>query len=167
MYIVFVLTLLGFLLLMVEILLPSVILGSMGISALVVAIALGYLWYGPVLGSWVLAGVGAFCSVGFLLWLRAFSHTLIGQCMINQESLSSFLTNNSHLIGAQGVALSILRPAGIALIEGKRRDVVTNGFFVAAGMPVTVVAEDRNTLVVQALTQSQSQHPNPNSHLPA
>ena len=149
-YIVFSFTLFGFLLLLAELFFPSMMLGGIGVTALVAAIALGYMEYGAILGSFVLAGIGMFCSVGFLLWLRAFSHTSIGKCISNRESIASFLTDDSRMIGAQGVALSILRPAGVALIEGQRRDVVTDGSFVAAGMSVTVIAEDRQKLIVQA-----------------
>lgn len=42
------------------------------------------------------------------------------------------------LIGHAGIATSFLRPAGVAAIDGKRVDVLTEGDFVAAGSPVVV-----------------------------
>ena len=36
-------------------------------------------------------------------------------------------------VGKQGIAISPLRPAGVAEIEGKRLDVVTRGEFLAEG----------------------------------
>jgi membrane-bound serine protease (ClpP class) len=53
------------------------------------------------------------------------------------------------LRGAQGVALSDLRPAGFARLGGARVDVVTRGEYVAAGEPVEVVADEGYRRVVR------------------
>ena len=42
------------------------------------------------------------------------------------------------LIGHAGIAISYLRPAGFAAIDGQRVDVLTEGDFVAAGSPIVV-----------------------------
>jgi membrane-bound serine protease (ClpP class) len=57
----------------------------------------------------------------------------------------------ARLRGAQGVALSDLRPAGFARIGGARLDVVTRGEYVAAGEPVEVVADEGYRRVVRRL----------------
>jgi membrane-bound serine protease (ClpP class) len=44
-----------------------------------------------------------------------------------------------------------LRPAGIADFEGQRVDVVSDGEFIAAGDPITVIRVDGNRIVVRAL----------------
>jgi membrane-bound serine protease (ClpP class) len=46
--------------------------------------------------------------------------------------------DQTSLIGHAGFATSFLRPAGVAAIDGKRVDVLTEGDFVAAGSPVVV-----------------------------
>jgi membrane-bound serine protease (ClpP class) len=46
--------------------------------------------------------------------------------------------DQTSLIGHAGIATSFLRPAGVAAIDGKRVDVLTEGDFVAAGSPVVV-----------------------------
>ncbi|MFO7779186.1 MAG: NfeD family protein [Nitriliruptoraceae bacterium] len=53
------------------------------------------------------------------------------------------------LVGRQGVALSDLRPAGVARIDGHRIDVVSDGEWLAAGDPVTVVSDEGYRRVVQ------------------
>jgi membrane-bound serine protease (ClpP class) len=54
-------------------------------------------------------------------------------------------------VGKSGVALTLLRPAGIAEIDGKRVDVMTAGEFLAKGCRVTVVkAEGMHILVREA-----------------
>jgi membrane-bound serine protease (ClpP class) len=42
------------------------------------------------------------------------------------------------LLGQSGFATSLLRPAGVATIDGRRVDVLTEGEFVSAGSPVIV-----------------------------
>jgi len=53
------------------------------------------------------------------------------------------------LIGKEGVAQSDLRPAGVATIDGRRVDVVTEGEMIDAGGRVRVVAVEGNRIVVR------------------
>jgi membrane-bound serine protease (ClpP class) len=46
--------------------------------------------------------------------------------------------DHRHLLGASGVAVSFLRPAGVAAFGDVREDVLTEGEFVPAGTPVRV-----------------------------
>jgi membrane-bound serine protease (ClpP class) len=46
--------------------------------------------------------------------------------------------NHRELLGRTGIASSYLRPAGVATIDGKRIDVLTEGEFVTAGTAVRV-----------------------------
>ncbi|MDZ4347595.1 MAG: NfeD family protein [Candidatus Binatia bacterium] len=52
-------------------------------------------------------------------------------------------------LGKTGTALSPLRPAGIAEIEGERVDVVSEGDLIEAGAPVVVTGVDGNRIVVR------------------
>jgi membrane-bound serine protease (ClpP class) len=55
----------------------------------------------------------------------------------------------ASLVGATGVALSDLRPSGVAEIGGRRVDVVTAGGYVAAGEPIEVVRDEVYRRVVR------------------
>lgn len=55
----------------------------------------------------------------------------------------------SVLTGAAGEALSNLRPAGTAMLNGKRVDVVSRGEFIEKGTFVTVINVDGNRIVVK------------------
>ncbi len=55
------------------------------------------------------------------------------------------------LLGLQGVAATPLRPAGTALIDGKRVDVVTEGEFIMPGTPVLVVMVEGARVIVNAV----------------
>lgn len=53
------------------------------------------------------------------------------------------------LDGHDGIALSYLRPAGIAEIDGHRVDVVTEGEYIAAGDRIEVLSDDGYRRVVR------------------
>ena len=52
-------------------------------------------------------------------------------------------------LGCTGHAHSPLRPSGIADIQGRRVDVVSDGEFIDAGEPIRVIQVDGNRIVVQ------------------
>jgi len=52
-------------------------------------------------------------------------------------------------LGKSGTAVTPLRPAGIADIDGQRLDVVSDGEFIASGAPITVSRVDGNRIVVR------------------
>lgn len=54
-----------------------------------------------------------------------------------------------RLLGREGVALSPLRPTGVAEVEGERVEVTTEGAFIAAGSRIRVVALVRNRYLVR------------------
>ena len=54
------------------------------------------------------------------------------------------------LAGQSGQSLSPLRPAGIALINGRRVDVVTDGEFIEPETDVQVVAVEGSRVVVRS-----------------
>lgn len=67
------------------------------------------------------------------------------------------------LKGASGVAMSDLRPGGIAQINGARVDVVTQGVYLTAGTPVYVVRDDGYRRVVRRTEGSQGEATRPRS----
>jgi membrane-bound serine protease (ClpP class) len=58
----------------------------------------------------------------------------------------------SALQGMTGVAASYLRPAGVAQIDGKRVDVLTEGEFIAAGTPIRVTRVEGARVFVEPVT---------------
>ncbi len=59
------------------------------------------------------------------------------------------LMNYPSLVGKNGVARSVLRPAGIAEIEGKRYDVVTRGEFIEQDEAILVEEVQGNRIIVR------------------
>jgi membrane-bound serine protease (ClpP class) len=58
-------------------------------------------------------------------------------------------------LGRTGTALSPLRPAGIADIDGTRVDVVSDGGFIDTGTPIEVTRVDGNRIVVRGPVSRQ------------
>ncbi|MEZ4271883.1 MAG: hypothetical protein R3C68_10780, partial [Myxococcota bacterium] len=58
------------------------------------------------------------------------------------------------LLGLRGVAMTVLRPSGVAEINGRRVHVLTEGLFVAQGTPVIVTQADGHRVVVQPVDET-------------
>jgi membrane-bound serine protease (ClpP class) len=62
-------------------------------------------------------------------------------------------SDHRHLLGASGVAVSFLRPAGIAAFGDVREDVLTEGEFVPAGTPVRVTRVEGARIFVRPVEE--------------
>ena len=65
--------------------------------------------------------------------------------------------DTSAMVGQTGVALTPLRPAGAARIDGQHLDVVTSGEFINAGAMVRVVEAHGNRIVVAQAEAKEQQ----------
>jgi membrane-bound serine protease (ClpP class) len=57
--------------------------------------------------------------------------------------------NRNTWLGKNGSAFSPLHPAAIVMIDGQRVDVVSDGEFIDAGIPIVVTRVDGNRIVVR------------------
>ncbi|HEY5952946.1 MAG TPA: NfeD family protein [Terrimicrobiaceae bacterium] len=149
---IIVLVIVGFLMLAAEVFVPGMVLGLLGGLCLAGAVTVAYMYYGAVVGSIVFAGVCVLTLTGFITWLSIFPRTAIGRRIMLQKSLVKGVgerASPSELMGAQGHALTPLRPAGTASIGGKRVDVVAESDFIAPDEPIVVVREEGLRIVVR------------------
>ncbi len=108
----------------------------------------------PVLGGAV-AGIVVVGAVGYGVW-RSLPSSKRFEGLLHvgsQPSAEGYVSAQARfdLVGKSGTAISELRPAGVADIEGERMDVTTEGGFVAAGTPVAVVHAEGMRLVVRPI----------------
>ena len=80
--------------------------------------------------------VAAFVLTVRLVPQNAFMHRLALGAVQGRDYVAS--ENHTALLGRSGLAASYLRPAGVAAIDGKRVDVLTEGEFVPAGTAIVV-----------------------------
>ncbi len=139
-----ILLLLGVILIVIEMLIPG--FGIAGISGGAACIA------GLIIGSDTFeAALFTFGIIVVVLLLSAvvifkfvFGKSKKPSKIVLSEAISRDEIDNaearSELIGKSGIALTPLRPSGIAMVDGKRLDVLASGEFVAKGESVTVVS---------------------------
>ena len=138
----------GFVMLALELLLiPGFsIPGIMGIALIVYGVWRARLAYDVegALITIVLSAIGAFLLVKFAMRSR----TVRSVGLSHNEKGYSAPDDFSVLTGKEGVALSPLRPAGTAIIEGNRVDVVTEGEFIEKETPVRVLGIEGTRVIV-------------------
>jgi membrane-bound serine protease (ClpP class) len=136
--------------------------GVLGIVSLVGGLALslvgaGATWavivtaLGRVAVSLLLAIAAALAMLRFLPRLPFGRRLVLETELTAREGFASAPEADRAWLGKRGTAASTLRPAGIADIEGERVDVVSDGDFIGAGDPITVVRVDGNRIVVRRL----------------
>ena len=143
------LVILGAILLFLETLLPGMIAGLIGFLCLLAAVVLGYRDFGYQTGSLILGGVLVGLVVGVFFWLKFFPGSRIARRFISQSSTGELGVARPELLNGTGVALSQLRPSGIATINGQRVDVVTEGGLIERGAAIKVVAVEGARVVVR------------------
>lgn len=145
------LALLGLVLLLAEMFLPGLILGLVGLALMAVAIVLGYVQFGPATGTVIFAALGGISLILFLVWMRYFQKTRVGQGLTLARSLSSGneLPGSRNLIGKTGFSSTDLRPTGRAMIDQVRVEVMAESGFIEAGTAITVIAADSNRILVR------------------
>lgn len=134
--------------------------GIAGIGALLAGLSLsliggGATWefvamaLGRVLISVFLALVASLLLLRFLPRLPFGRQLILETGLAVGEGYASAPESDNRWLGKSGTARSPLRPAGIAVIDGERVDVVSDGEFIDVGMPIFVTRVDGNRIVVR------------------
>lgn len=149
---ILILTLVGFLLLASEVFVPGMVLGLLGGVCLLAAAGVSYVAFGLLTGTLTLVGVAVATGAGFVGWMFAFPHTPMGRRFLLKTHLDADGKDaGERLLGQEGVAFTVLRPAGTALIGGRKVDVVSENDFIEPGSPIRVVREEGLRILVRKL----------------
>lgn len=143
----------GILLLFFELFLPGAVAGTLGLTALIL--------------SFFLAGEDAL-QMGVSILISVFLTTLVFFLMIKVLGKKLVLfnkmvlfdsakkedgyvsnINRTDLLEKEGVALTILRPAGTAIFNNERVDVVSEGGFIAQNAKIKVIKVEGARIVVR------------------
>lgn len=145
----------GILLIIVEMFHPGFgVPGITGLSLLVLGVILTArnLMEAAVLIAVILVILGLVLA---FVWKSAttgrLSKKLVLKDALNKESGYIGGEDRSHLVGMEGITLSVLRPAGSADIGGVRMDVVADGEFLANGVRIKIVKVEGHRIVVRAV----------------
>lgn len=141
----------------IAVLLAEVLLPSGGLLTIVAAGCIGYSLY------MVFSDISVFSGMIFVLAdiiilpvillaglkLLARSPFALKSELSSKGGYTSYDEKTSEYLGKEGTAATNLRPAGTALIEGKRVDVVTRGDYIEKGAAVKVSAVEGSRIVVK------------------
>jgi membrane-bound serine protease (ClpP class) len=136
------------------------IAGVLGIVAVLAGLALSLIGAGAT-SALVLAAVARvalsvlIALAVSLVFLRLVPHLPYGRSLVLQTGLdaragyASAPESDLKWVGKRGTTGAPLRPAGIAVFEGERVDVVSQGEYIEADTPIEVVRVDGNRIVVR------------------
>jgi membrane-bound serine protease (ClpP class) len=143
----------GYLLLIAEIFVPGGIVGILGGLAIAygcfLAFGLGTLWGLGSLGLSVAVTVGV---VAVFLRSRTAKRLVLADG--EPKTWKAQNVGLEELLGREGRTLTPLRPAGLAEIDGRRVDVVSDSEFLDAGIPVRVAYVEGNRVVVESVEET-------------
>jgi membrane-bound serine protease (ClpP class) len=107
---------------------------------------------GRVAISLLVAIAASFVLLRFLPQLPFGRRLVLNTGMDAEGGYVSAPESDKLWLGRTGTALSAMRPAGIAEIDGSRLDVVSEGAFVEAGAMIQVVRVDGNRIVIRRVS---------------
>ena len=142
----------GLLLVVAEVFVPGGVAGVVGGLALLAAMAVGLVYFPAPWGFLSALAIVVFGGIALLLWVQLFPRSRAGKRIALRTDGAAFKSAAPapELVGATGEAVTALRPAGIALINGRRYDVLAaDGDWIAAGTAIRASAIRDGQLVVR------------------
>ena len=139
----------GFVLIVIEIFItPGFIVGVIGVAIVALGIGFTYKEFGTENGNITLA-VSSFLMVSGILF--AFKQGVWSRLAIKDEitAKAAKLNNDSVHLGDRGVALSSLRPSGMAMINGQKIEVHSESEMLSTNDEIEVIKKINNRIIVK------------------
>lgn len=141
----------------VGIIIAEIVIPSGGIISIMAALVFGYSLYivftgfSPGVGmAFVMADMVIIPVLVYVgLRLLAKSPVTLRATLSSEQGIVSQSPGLEAYVGKNGVAKSDLRPAGIAIIDEKRVDVVTRGEYIQRDTPIVVHSVTGNQIIVR------------------
>lgn len=148
------LTAVGLLLVLAEVFLPGGVTGAIGGCCLFAAMVVCGIQHGFFAGTVYFIAMTVVGLAVFFVWLHVFPRTFAGRRLMHTRTLEGASAGVGSVlvevcpVGALGVAVTPLRPAGTANFGGKRMDVAAESGLIEAGSPIVVRAVEGSRVVV-------------------
>ena len=130
----------------IELFIPGIgVAGVTGLVALVAVFVMQLGWGHPQVAFYIIAITLLLIVLGLTWVIHSFQKGRLSKSFLvnhdhsNGTSVPEVAEAKEELIGKSGIAITTLRPAGIAEIDGKRVDVATSGEFIQKGKTITVI----------------------------
>ena len=151
-----ILSILGIALLIGELFLPGFgVAGICGVLCLIAVCVMQFMTAPPLVATLVTIVLGLVLIVMVILFMRSMKNGLLFRSpivlkdQIDSKAVDQPDSDRETLIGKKGVAVTPLRPSGIALIDGKRYSVETQAIFTEKDTEITVIAVDGPKITVR------------------
>ncbi|MCC6717350.1 MAG: ATP-dependent Clp protease proteolytic subunit [Acetobacteraceae bacterium] len=136
------------------------LVGLLGIAALLAGFTLSLVGGGATAEALLQASFQVILALllaiaGMLVLFRFLPRLPFGRSFVLETGLAAGAgftappAQDQQWLGRQGIAASVLRPAGMASFDDHRVDVVSEGEFIEAGTPIVVARVDGNRIVVR------------------
>lgn len=146
----------GYLLLSMELFLPTGgILGVLSIAAIGVGISFGFkssMMAGTLILIATVAGIPLFVNSMTWLWPKTrMGRKMTVQSEAGEDTIGAMASNMAlkELVGAFGITLTELRPSGMIDFEGKKVDGISEGILIPEGQRVRCVGTQSGYVVVR------------------
>jgi membrane-bound serine protease (ClpP class) len=126
--------------------------GGLGITALIASIVLAFGFTFVFVAVQSLAVAIVLTALTFALAARVYpENAFVARLAFAGVQGADYVAGGNYrdLLGQTGMAASYLRPAGVATIDGRRIDVLTEGEFVTAGTSVRVTRVEGSRIFVK------------------
>ncbi len=146
---------LGLLLLVIEMFIPGFgVFGVSGILSIIASVVMAFpspeQAFVPIMISFVVSGVIIYLLVKYLIKTPFFDRIVLGVKQEKSEGYTVSDKDESGLLGMKGKAITSLRPAGAALINERKIDVLTEGEFVPVGSDIVVIRVEGSKIIVKS-----------------
>lgn len=143
----------GLFLIGLEIFVPGGILGIFGAAALLAAAIIGFSIFPLWLGWISLFSILALVALAVFVWMKYLPASPIGKALSLSQNLDDAeKVESDWKTGMRGTAASDLRPAGKAVLNGRRADVIAEkGMFVAHGANIEITRTSGNRIYVKEI----------------
>ncbi len=127
-------------LLIAEIFMPGMVMGILGAGCLISSVVWTFKVYGLGVGGGLLLFEVLGVSVGLFVVMERLPFSKWGRSMMLEETNTNRDQEESlkKIVGQMGKAATLCRPSGVALILGKRIDVISEAGFIEEGRSVVV-----------------------------
>ena len=141
----------------IELFTPGIgVAGATGLLSLIAVIVMQLGWGHPRVALYIIAIALLIIILGLVWIIRSMQRGRLSKSFLvlrehsKGTSVPEVAAAKSELVGKTGVAITILRPSGIAEFEGNRVSVSTSGEFIQKGETVTVIKAEGMHILVRA-----------------
>jgi len=131
--------------------------GITGVVLQVIAVALTWVWHGPVAALGMLLVILFVLAIAISMSLRSVANGKLSKSRIilhdteSNEAGYRSTQDTEIFLGREGETTTVLRPTGMAEFDGVKLNVISEGEFIPAGVKVRIVRVEGSRILVHTI----------------